>query len=64
MARQKPIDWYRIKQLVLKSFTGRGMTEDETRECHDAMTRAPEEYSERSRLVREAERQRIRKGGF
>ena len=53
------VDWSRIEQLCRKSFTGRGITEDEHHELESAFQHDRHEYIRRTHAVRSEERERL-----
>ncbi len=59
-AGKKPIDWFRIKRLMLKSFTGGGLTSEELDEIQAAYKAAPKQYSKLHAEVKAAEVARLR----
>ena len=58
-----PINWSAVERLMLKSFTGGGLTEDEQRTVQRAHGADPKGYAERhSRIVREEVARKQRDG--
>ena len=58
------IDWSRIERLMLKSFTGGGLSEDEQRQVEAAHKASPKEYGERHAIIVQDEVARKRRFGI
>jgi len=58
------IDWSKIEKLMLKSFTGGGLSEDEQRQVGAAHKTAPKEYGERHARIVQDEVARKRRFGL
>jgi len=60
---RRATNWFRIEQLMLKSFTGQALTEDEQREVQKAYEGDPKEYGQRHQRVVYEEIERKRRDG-
>jgi hypothetical protein len=57
------VEWSTVERLMLKSFTGGGLTEAEQRTVYAAFNADPKGYSERhTRIVRDEVERRRRDG--
>ena len=63
IAMREEVAWHTVEQLMLKSFTGGGLTEAEQRTVQDAYTADATGYGERhTRIVRDEVARRRRDG--
>lgn len=53
------VDWYKVENIVLRSFTGSNLTQEETDYIREAFKIDPEEYKKRSEIIRSEERKRM-----
>ena len=60
----EPIQWSRIESLMLRSFTGSSLSEDEQRLCRQAFKAEPAEYRERRTCIVNDEIKRRQRDGF
>ena len=64
MSKRREVEWYKIEQIMLKSFTGGALSETEQALARAAHKADPKEYRElHTRIVRD-EIARRRKDGF
>lgn len=52
---ERPINWERIERLMLRSFTGSGITDQEQADLQEAFERARDRYAALHATVRDTE---------